>query len=442
MTAVTPRSGAFPWWVDLDFITRTPVELDDGIEDPSSRKLALFENQNYDQCMTIQRNLQGPLMDLAAKMPLVAVTGPRQSGKTTLCRAAFPEKRYVTLEPLDVRDYAARDPRGFLREHSEGAILDEIQRVPDLFSYLQEDVDKRPDSGRFILTGSQRFGLTKAINQTLAGRIAVLYLLPPSLDELARFRQPLPDLWTLVWTGAYPRIYDRGLDPHRWLADYTTTYVQRDVREVLAVADLGAFTTFLRLVAGRTANELNLSSLGSDAGISHPTARAWLSVLETSFLCLQLPPWHRNLRKQAVKSPKIHFLDTGLACHLLGITRPEQLRYHPLRGALFESWVVSEVLKSRIHRGLSERMFHFRQTRGLEVDLLVEEGNRLIAVEAKSAATIAPDFFTALQRLGAGMKKPEADLSFDPRIVYGGEHSQRRSDALVIPWHEIHEHSW
>jgi uncharacterized protein len=392
--------------------------------------------------MIVRRNLQEVLIERAAELPVVAVTGPRQSGKTTLCRHAFPEKPYVSLEPLDHRSFAATDPRGFLREHAGGAIFDEVQRVPALFSYLQEEIDERPEPGRFILTGSQHFGLTEAITQSLAGRIAILHLLPPSLDELARFG-PLPDdPGTQIWTGAYPRIYDRGLDAGRWLADYAATYLQGDVRQVLNVADLEAFATFLQLVAGRTATELRLSSLGADAGITHPTARAWLSVLEASFLCLRLPAWHRSHRKQVVKSPKIHLLDTGLACHLLGITEPRQLRSHPLRGALFESWVVSEVFKSRLHRGLPARMFHLREARGSEVDLLLESGDRLTAVEAKSGATVAADFFDGLERLRSDLAQRSSHLAFDPRIVYGGMQPQRRSGATVVPWQRIHDHDW
>lgn len=315
-----------------------------------------------------------------------------------------------------------------------------VYRIFSAISKKRSTSDR--SQGVFILTGSQHFGLSQAIAQSLAGRIAVLYLLPPSLDELNRFGEPLSDLWTVIWTGAYPRIYDRGLNPRRWLADYTTAYVQRDVRQILRVTDLQTFTTFLRLVAGRTAKELNLLTLGSDAGITHPTAGAWLSVLETSFLCSRLPPWHRSLRKQAVKSPKIHFVDTGLACHLLGIVDPEQPRYHPLRGALFETWVVSEVLKSRMHRGLSERMFHLHEARGLEVDLLIEEGNRLIAAEAKSALTVAGDFFTALTTLGKHLGKRRFHLQLDARIIYGGDQSQHRSNATIVPWYQIHEHRW
>ncbi len=375
-------------------------------------------------------------------MPVVAVTGPRQSGKTTLCRKTFPDKPYVSLEPLDIRDYARRDPRGFLKEYTDGAVFDEVQQAPDLLSYLQEEIDERPEPGRFILTGSQHFGLSEAIAQTLAGRVAMLYLLPPSLDELVRFGKPLEDVWTLVWTGSYPRIYDRGLDPARWLADYVTTYVQRDVRQVLNIGDLEAFTTFLRLVAGRTASELHLTRLGGDAGITHPTVRAWMSVLETSFLCLRLPAWRRSQRKQAVKAPKIHLVDTGLACHLLGVTEPAQLRHHPLRGALFESWVVSEVLKSRLHRGLPERMFHFRDAKGLEVDLVIEEGDRVTAVEVKSAATVAADFFSALSQLKRVVGEGQPHLGFDARVVYAGETAQHRSDATVVPWRQLHEYAW
>ena len=391
--------------------------------------------------MTISRNLEGPLLKLAGSMPVVAVTGPRQSGKTTLCRTAFPDLSYVSLEPVDVRDYARKDPRGFLEEHRAGAIFDEVQNVPDLLSYLQVEVDENPEPGRFILTGSQHFALTESLSQSLAGRIGILNLLPPSLDELARFGPPR-DLWTVLWTGAYPRIFDRGLDPARWLADYTTTYIQRDVRQVLNVTDLETFTTFLSLAAGRTASELHLSSLGGDAGISHPTVRAWLSVLETSFLCHRLPAWHRSTRKQLVKVPKLHFLDTGLACYLLGITDPAQLRHHPLRGALFESWVVAEVLKSRLHRGLPKRMFHLRQTRGLEIDLLVQEGERLIATEAKSGATVSGDFFKHLRAFGKDVSEHEAHLAYDPRLIYGGDAGQRRSDLRVIPWREVQEVEW
>jgi len=392
--------------------------------------------------MIIQRNLEAPLKRMATQMPVVAVTGPRQSGKTTLCRSAFPDKPYVSLEPLDVREYAVNDPRGFLEEYGEGAIFDEVQRAPDLLSYLQVDVDERPDPGRFILTGSQQFPLSEAITQSLAGRIALLTLLPPSLDEIKRFNIGELDLWDLVRTGSFPRIYDRQLDPTPWLADYVTTYVQRDVRQVLNITNLEAFTTFLRLAAGRTATEISLSGLGADAGVSHPTVRAWFSVLEASFVVHRLPAWHRNQRKQIIKSAKVHFLDSGLACYLLGINETAQLRHHPLRGPIFESWVVSEVLKWRRHRGLPSRAFHYRESRGMEVDFLIEEGNRLIAAEVKSGATFSSDSMKHLRRLTADLEEERPSFTVDARVIFGGHTGQRRRLAAVIPWHSIQDFTW
>jgi len=339
----------------------------------------------------IPRNLAGPLRDLAKRYPVVTVTGPRQSGKTTLCRATFPDTAYVSLEPLDEREFARTDPRGFLRLYADGAVIDEVQHVPGLLSYLQAEVDERPMPGRFILTGSQHFGLSAAVSQSLAGRTGVLYLLPLSLDELRRFPSPPTGLFATLWSGGYPRIFDQGLPPDRWLADYTTTYVQRDVREVLNVGDLQAFTTFLQLCAGRTAQEVNLSSLGADAGVSHNTAKSWLSVLEASFICFRVPAWHRNLGKRLRKAAKLHFVDSGLACRLLGIRTAEQLIHHPLRGAIFESWVASEAYKARAHRGLDPSLFHLREDRGAEIDLVVEAADEFLLVEAKSGATVVPD---------------------------------------------------
>lgn len=390
----------------------------------------------------ISRVLQPRLEQAAAEMPVVAVTGPRQSGKTTLCRACFPDHEYVSLEPLDVREYAGSDPRGFLGRYAGPTILDEVQRAPGLFSYLQEVVDGDPTPGRYILTGSQHFGLSEAISQSLAGRIALLHLLPLSLDEVRRFPSPPQDLWTTVWTGGYPRIHDRGLTPERWLSDYEATYVQRDVRQVVNVTDLDAFTAFLRLAAGRTAQELHLSALGGDAGVSHPTVRSWMSVLEASFVVFRCPAWFRNLRKRVVKTPKIHFVDSGLACHLLGIRDPEQLRNHPLRGPLFETWVAGEILKARLHRGRSADLFHIRETRGIELDLLVEGDGRLIGVEVKSGATVASDFFAGLETFGRRMAESRDNPEVELRLLFGGETGQSRSAAEVVSWREIQDRPW
>lgn len=386
----------------------------------------------------IIRTLENKLHELTGYYPVVVVTGPRQSGKTTLCRAAFPELQYVSLEAMDVRDFAVNDPRGFLSDYSEGVILDEIQHAPELFTYLQSEIDERPDPGRFILTGSQHFAMSQSISQSLAGRCGILVLLPPDLNELEHFPDAPSELLDLLWQGSYPRIYDRSIPAHQWLADYTTTYIQRDVRQVVNVGDLQTFAGFLKLCAGRTAQEINLSKLGSDAGVSHNTARAWLSVMETSYIIHRLPAWHINIRKQLVKAPKLHFFDSGLLCYLLGIREPEQLQLHPLRGAVFESWVVSEFYKANVHNGRQPHMFHYREARGPEIDLLIEQGTNLSAVEIKSGATINRDFFKNLAIFKGRMEMADRQYAIRPHVVYGGKDSQNRSDVIILPWRSVH----
>jgi uncharacterized protein len=385
----------------------------------------------------ISRTMEQKLRELTGYYPVVAVTGPRQSGKTTLCKIVFPDKPYVSLEALDTREFAFKDPRGFLLEYADGAIIDEVQNAPQLLSYLQTDVDMRPDPGRFILTGSQHFGLSQSISQSLAGRCGILVLLPPSLDELREFPNAPVELFSTLFRGAYPRIYDRDIPAGQWLADYTATYVQRDVRQIINVSDLQAFSGFLKLCAGRTAQEINLSSLGSDAGISHNTARAWLSVLETSYIIHRLPAWHANIGKQVVKAPKLHFFDSGLACYLLGIRDAEQLRLHPLRGAIFESWVVSEIYKANVHRGIQPDLFHYREARGLEIDLLILKDQEMDAVEIKSGATITTDFFKNLERFSDRLKEAGRTRRIENHVVYGGDTSQQRSYARVLAWRDI-----
>ena len=387
----------------------------------------------------IDRNLARPLRRRLRHYPVVMVTGPRQSGKTTLCRTELPDLPYVSLEGLDVRAYAREDPRGFLREYRDGAVIDEVQRAPDLTSYLQGEVDENPTPGRFVLTGSQHFGLTEAVSQSLAGRVGVLHLLPPGFDELARFGAPPPTLLEALWTGAYPRIHHRGIPADTWLRDYATTYVERDVRSLRNVTDLEAFSAFLRLSAGRTATEVNLSALAGDAGIRHNTVRAWLSVLEASFLIVRTPAYRRNVRKRQIKAPKLHFLDSGFACHLLGIRSPEELRHHPLRGQIFESWVAVEVFKAVTHRAEAPRLGHYRAA-GTEVDLVMDLGTRVILAEAKSGGTVAPRFFSGMRTLGASLEK--AGLTVDRRLIYGGELLHRRGSAEVIPWHRMLERAW
>lgn len=392
--------------------------------------------------MPVHRVLADSLAQAARHYPIVTILGPRQAGKTTLARMSFPDKRYVSLEQVDVRQFAHEDPRGFLAEHAGGAILDEVQNVPELLSYLQAEVDTRPEPGRFVLTGSQHFALSERVSQSLAGRTAVLVLLPLALDEVRRFPKHPTDLFETIWVGGYPRIHDREIPPERWLADYVTTYLQRDVRQVSNVGDLHQFTSFVRLCAGRTAQELNLSALGADAGVSHNTARSWLGVLEASFVCFRLPAWHDNLRKQIVKAPKLHFFDTGLACYLLGIHEPAQLRHHPLRGALFESWVASELYKWHAHRGREPRLFHFRQTRGPEIDLLVQSAQGLSLIEVKSGATVHGSFLQPLSALESQLRDAGGPRVVAKRLVYGGDEELIRSETQLVPWRKVPEVDW
>ena len=385
----------------------------------------------------IDRDLGPHLHRLATRHPVVTVTGPRQSGKTTLCRHAFPDLPYVSLERPDLRAEVATDPLGFLSDHRHGAVIDEVQRVPELLSYLQVEVDERPEPGRFVLTGSQHFGLLRSIGQSLAGRTALVHLLPPSLGELRRFEHAPTTLWEVVLQGAYPAIHHRHVPAAEWLASYVATYVERDVREVLAIQDLRTFQTFLTLAAGTTGGLLNLSRLASDVGVAVTTIKAWVGVLETSFLAMRLSPWHRKVRSRLAKAPKLHFLDSGLACWLLGIRTAEQLAVHPLRGALFESWVASELLKQRWHVGQRAELFHYRDRRGHEVDFVLEEGGRVRAVEVKSGRTATGDQLRPLLRLAPLLE--QAGLELESVLVYGGDERRRSRGVSLLPWHEVVE---
>lgn len=390
----------------------------------------------------IERTLQSTLLIRAGQFPAVTVTGPRQSGKTTMCRMTFPGKPYVSLEPPDIRSFATADARGFLTQYPAGAIIDEVQRVPDLLSYLQVELDAQPAPGRFILTGSANLALLQSVSQSLAGRTALLTLLPLSHDEALRFPGQADDLFTTIWRGGYPALFDRRLPPTEWLGAYAATYVERDVRQLLNVSDLLAFQTFLRLCAGRAAQLLNLSALGADAGITHNTARAWLSVLESSYIAFRLPPLHANLRKRLVKTPKLVFHDSGLLCYLLGIREPDQLRHHPLRGAIFETWVISEILKARLHRGLPASCWFYRDRKGEKIDLVIEGGDAMVVVEVKSGETIAEDAFPPLMRAGASVVSIAPGKPVRRILVYGGDARASRREIEIIPWHELQNADW
>ena len=381
----------------------------------------------------IPRTAHDTLMRLAKGFPLLAITGPRQSGKTTLAKAAFPDKPYLSLEDPDMRMLAESDPRGLLSRYQDGAILDEVQRAPKLFSYLQTQVDAALRPGFYVLTGSQQFGLLSGITQSLAGRVGLVQLLPFSMGELqAAGKLPL-DLDEVLFRGAYPPLYDRDLAPADWYGNYITTYVERDVRQLISVRDLSTFQRFLKMCAGRVGQLLNLSSLAVDCGISHNTAAAWLSVLEASYVVFLLRPHFQNFNKRLVKTPKLYFCDTGLAGWLLGIREPGQLAFHAQRGALFENLVASEFLKTRLHQGLPADLYFWRDQQGLEVDLLVEKGGALQPVEVKSGQTIGSDFFAAL-----GKWKALAGQEEQPAwLVYGGEQALRHQQVEVIPWREL-----
>jgi len=395
----------------------------------------------------IKRTLAETLRKAAKQFPVVTLTGPRQSGKTTLVRDVFKEYQYVSLEIPDQRQFALEDPRGFLDQFDGPAILDEIQRAPELFSYLQVLVDQHRDwTGRFILTGSQNFLLLQSISQSLAGRCAVLHLLAFSLAELqgrkpiaieklgqstpGNPKPPAKGLLETLFTGFYPRIHDQHLPPRDWLAGYYQTYIERDVRNILNVGDIETFSRFVRLCAGRCGQLLSLSGLASDCGITHTTAKRWISVLEASFIVTLLRPHYKNFGKRLIKSPKLYFLDSGLLCYLLHIRSPEDLFHRAERGAVFESFVVSEMYKNFMHRGEQPNLYFWRDASGHEVDIILDLGPELTPVETKSGQTIASDFFDNLiyWREISGHKTARAAL------IYGGELSFKRSGVVVYPW--------
>lgn len=394
----------------------------------------------------IKRFLAGALKKAAAQYPVIALTGPRQSGKTTLCLDLFGGYAYVNLEKPDVRNFAIEDPNGFLAQFKTPVILDEIQRVPQLFSYLMPIVDAEKTPGRFILTGSQNFLLMEAVSQSLAGRCAIFHLLPFSLRELSGY-SPLDvfafgeqdaakkpngfDLNQIMQRGFYPPVHDRGYAPFDWLGQYTQTYLERDVRNLINIGDLETFERFLRLCAGRSGQILNYSSLAADCGVSMVTVKRWLSVLKASFIVTTLQPYYQNFNKRMIKSPKLYFIDTGLLCYLLGIRTHEELVSHSGRGAIFETFVVSELIKECFSMGTEPPLYYWRDSAGHEIDIVIGNGEKLYPIEIKSGATIASAMFNGL--------KWWQDLtgSESGALVYGGEDSYTRHGVKVLPWFNI-----
>ncbi len=381
----------------------------------------------------IKRELEEGVRKLAAQFKAVAITGPRQSGKTTLARTIFADKAYVSLEAPDERERALRDPRQFLSRFPDGCILDEAQRAPELFSYLQEDLDRSAERGRYILTGSQQFGMMEKITQSLAGRIGMATLLPFSLGELKRGGHLDRELNTVLWNGGYPPLFDQGIEPSLWLDAYITTYVERDVRQIVNIQDTLAFQRFLSLCAGSVGQLFNASRIGNDCGLNHGTVAKWLSILEASHIAFRLPAHHRNYRKRLVKTPKLYFRDTGLVCRLLGIEHPGQLATHPLRGAVFENWIVNELMKSRFNRLLRSNLYFWRNNTGMEVDVLAERSGKLTPIEIKSGATIGSDWTTGLNR----WLELAGREAIEPTLVYGGDRSWREQSIEIVPWQMI-----
>ena len=381
----------------------------------------------------ISRAAQKALLRMAEGFPIVAITGPRQSGKTTLAKLTFPQKPYLSLEDPDVRSTAESDPRGLLAGFPNGAILDEAQRAPQLFSYLQTKVDEQIIPGMFVLTGSQQFGLLSGITQSLAGRVGLIHLLPFAASELSAAGQLPESLEELLVRGLYPPLYDRKILPSDWFSGYVATYVERDARQLINVRNLSVFQRFVKMCAARTGQILNLSSLASDCGITHNTAASWISVMEASYLIYLLRPHHRNFNKRLIKAPKLYFLDVGLAAWLMGIHTPEQIRFHAQRGAIFETFVVTEFLKSRFNQGLPSNLFYWRDSKGLEIDLILEAGEKLNAIEIKSGQTIVPDFFSSLKLWG----KLARQKDFPAWLIYGGDKALTNENISIVPWKNI-----
>ena len=371
---------------------------------------------------TIRRLLRG--------FPIVTLTGPRQSGKTTLARAVFKNKPYASLEEPDLRQAANDDPRSFLARFPKGAVLDEVQRCPGILSYLQTRVDAESRMGVYILTGSQQFGLMSGITQSLAGRTAFVELLPFATRELKTAGKLPANIDAMMLTGGYPPIYDRKLEPANWFSAYVTAYVERDVRQMLKIHELETFQRFVKLCAGRTGQLLNLSSLATECGITHNTAKAWISVLEASYLIFLLRPHSENFNKRLVKMPKLYFYDAGLASWLLGIRTTEQMITHPLRGSIFETFIISELVKSKLNKGEKPAFSFWRDSNGNEIDLIVEQGTKLQPIEIKSGRTLTHEAFAGLEKWQSLADKK----AVSPTLIYGGDESYTQRGIKVVGW--------
>jgi len=380
----------------------------------------------------IERALQKKLIDLSEKFQVVTLTGPRQSGKTTLVKSTFPSYSYVSLEEPDIRQFALTDPRGFLSNYPDGVIFDEIQHTPDLFSYIQTIVDTERDR-KFILTGSSNFLLMEKISQTLAGRTGILHLLPLSLFELEKGGFRFEKYETPIYAGQYPRIFDRNISPNDFFPSYIQTYVERDVRLMKNIGDINSFIQFIQLCAGRTGQLLNYSSLANDAGISPNTVKSWISILEASYIVYRVQPYHKNFNKRLVKQQKLYFYDTGIACALLRIQDERQIGTHYMKGALFENLIINEFIKYNFNKGNRQYPYFWQDNHGREVDCLLEDGDELSAIEMKSAKTIDNSFFDNL-KFWYDLTNTSPDNGY---VVYGGEKSYQTNLGTYVSWNDL-----
>lgn len=377
----------------------------------------------------ISRDLEPYLKKAVHKFPVIGLIGPRQSGKTTLVKSVFPNFAYVSLEDADNRLFAIEDPRGFLDTYSTPTIFDEVQKVPSLFSYLQTKVDQKNTPGQYILTGSQHFLLHMKISQTLAGRIGLFTLFPFAVTELENARITFDTYEEYIFHGMYPRLFESPLTPADWYPSYIQTYIERDIRDLKQVGNLSSFQTFVKLCAGRIGQLLNLSSLARDCGITHNTAKAWLSLLETSFIIFLLRPYYENFGKRLVKMPKLYFLDTGLACSLLGLQQAKEVSTHYLKGGLFENFIVTEFLKQKYHQQNPIDYYFWRDKTGHEIDLLGVKGSTLRAIEIKAGKTVVSDYFSDLLYFS---KVQKSQKSLIKQIIYGGNTSQQQKGVLIL----------
>ncbi len=381
----------------------------------------------------IKRILSTKILETAKVSPLIGIVGPRQSGKTTLAKEIFPKYTYVNLEQPDIRLYAQNDPKAFLAQYDNHVILDEIQRVPELFSYLQVKVDNDKKMGQYVLTGSQHFLMLQSITQSLAGRISIFNLYPLSYEELKNANKQKENLFEQIWYGGYPRLYDQKISPLIWLNNYIQTYIDRDVSLISQITNLKTFETFLRVIAGRTGQLLNLSSLGNELGISHNTVKTWINLLETSGIVYLLQPFFSNISKRLIKSPKIYFTDTGLVCRLLGIENSTQLNTHPLYGSIFETHIVVEYLKYYLNRGISPNIYFWRDKKGLEADLYKNlPGSKTEIFEIKSSQTIPENAFGKLKQIQS-ITNNDSQLN----VIYGGDENQARTVGKIISWSSL-----